>query len=67
MTATAGPAAVAAADQAPQQIRMHAVVPPRHAAVMRQPLLHAIELSLVNKRRHAGDRNLFDRVCAALT
>jgi hypothetical protein len=67
MTAAAGAAAVAAADQAPQQIRMHAVVPPRHAAVLRQPLLHAIELSLVNKRRHAGDRNPLDRVRAALT
>jgi hypothetical protein len=67
MTATASAAAVAAADQAPQQIRMHAVVPPRHASVVRQPLLHAIELGLVNKRRHAGDRNPLDRVCAALT
>src|SRR3954470_24685255 len=67
MTAAAGPAAVAAADQTAQQIRMHAVVPSRHAAVVRQPLLHAIELSLVNKHRHAGDRNPFDRVCAALT
>jgi hypothetical protein len=67
MTATAGPAAMAAADQTAQQIRMHAVVPLRHAAVIRQPLLHAIELGLVNKRRHAGDRNPLDRVRTALT
>jgi hypothetical protein len=67
MTAATGPAAVAAADQAPQQIRMHAVVPSRHASVVRQPLLHAIELGLVNKRWHAGDRNPFDRVRMALT
>src|SRR4051812_35099961 len=51
MTAAAGPAAVAAADQTAQQIRMHAVVPSRHAPIIRQPLLHPIELGLVDKRR----------------
>jgi len=62
MTAAAGPAAVAAADQTAQQIRMHAVVPSRHAPIIRQPLLHPIELGLVDKRRHAGDRDPLGRV-----
>jgi hypothetical protein len=48
MTATAGPAAVAAADQTAQQIRMHAVVPPRQAAVIRQPLVTRLTAAMIN-------------------
>ncbi len=62
MSAVAREAALAAADQTTQQIRMHPVVAPCHLAIIGQPLPCAIKLCLADDGGHRRDRNPLGRI-----
>jgi hypothetical protein len=66
MPARAAAPAMAAADQATQEILAHMIVPLGHAAIVRQPLLGTIELLLAEDRRHGRDRDPLGRIPAAV-
>ena len=57
MDAAATQAAPAAADQATQEIRMHAVVAPGHLTIIGQSLLRAVELRLADDGGHRCHRD----------
>ena len=61
--ASAGAAAVAAADQAAQEVIMNPVVPRRHPLIIGQPLLRALELFTVDDGRHGCDRDPLGWIC----
>jgi hypothetical protein len=62
VTSRAAAAASAAADQAAQEVPVHPVVASRHAPIIAQPLLRAVELLLADDGRHGRDRDPFGRV-----
>ena len=62
VTSRAATPASAAADQAAQEVLVHPVVASRHASIIAQPLLRAIELLLADDGRHGRDRDPFGRV-----
>src|SRR3954471_17239331 len=62
VSARAGAAAVAAADQAAQEVLVRPVVPRRHPLVVGQPLLRALEPFALDDGRHGRDRDPLRRV-----
>ena len=62
VSACAGAAAASAADQATQEVLMHPVVPRRHALIIGQPFLRALELFVADDSRHGRHRNPLGRV-----
>jgi len=62
MTPRAATPTSAAADQAAQEVLVHAVITSCHASIIAQPLLRAIELLLADNGRHGRNRDPFGRI-----